>query len=109
MCDCQMGCPLMINDDVGDVFDLVMSRHGHDWNRELVIPNRVDGNDSVYPPIKKGFGVLLDEVRTVAVTGYEEKVPFFEKTVFYSTEDGRVVPFADLGHNNANRKTAPGT
>src|SRR5262245_44829548 len=96
----------MINNDVGDIGDLVMSRHGHDWDRELVIPHGIDRNDSVHPPIEKGFGVFLDEVGTVAVTGYEEKVPFFEKAVLYPTEDGRVVPFADFGHNDADGKTA---
>src|SRR5215469_18901134 len=103
-----MGRALMIHNDVGDICNMVMSRYGHDGNRELVIPNRVDGNDSVHPPIEKGFGIFLDAVGTVAVTGYEEKVPFFDQTIFYPAEHGRGVPFADLGNNHANGKTAPG-
>src|SRR5215472_9256223 len=108
MRDRQMGRLLMIDDDIGNVCDLVVPRYGHDGNRELVIPHGVDGNDSVHPPIEKGFGIFLDEVGPVAMAGYEEKVPFFEKTVFYPTEDGRGVPFADFGHNYADGKTAPG-
>lgn len=98
----------MIDYDIGDVGDLVMARYGHDGYREFMLPYGVDGDDSIHPPIEKGFGILLDEIRTMAMTGYKEKVSFFEQTVFYSAEDGGGVAFADLGHNDADGKTPPG-
>ena len=98
----------MIQDNVGDALDVVMSGHGDDGHREVEIPGGVDGDETVDGAFQKHARILVDEIGAMAVAGDKVEIALLQEVIFDAAHDGSGIAVADLGDNDTDGKTALG-
>ena len=99
----------MIDDNVGHALNLIVSGNGHYRNGQLVVPNRVYGDDGIHSPVKKRLRIFFDKVGTVTMARDKKEVVLFQKAILDSAEDGRGISFTDFRDNYANSEAAAQT
>src|SRR5258708_39109632 len=101
----QFGRALVVEYDLSDSLSLSPAGHGDHWDRNPLVPRRVDRDQSFHRPSLQKQGVFFDQVRFMTMTGYQVKVPFLQEFIFDPAHHRRGITFAHLGYQDADHKT----
>jgi len=87
---------MVIEDDVGDVGDVLMAGDGNGRKSGLLVNGGVNGNDAFGAAGEKQLGIGADEVVVMAVDDGEEKEIVFAEDGFDTADDRGAVGIADF-------------
>ncbi len=87
---------MVIEDDVGDVRDMLMAGDGHGGKSGFLVDGGVNGNDAFSAAGEKQLGIGTLEVVVMAVGDGEEEEVVLAENSFDATDDGRSVGVADF-------------
>ena len=104
----HLGGAAVIQHDVGDAIDIVVSGDGNDGHRKVEVPRSVDGDEAINRALEEHSGIFVDEIGAVAMAGDEVKVAFLEEVVLNATHNRGRVTIADLGNNDSDSEAALG-
>src|ERR1700733_5902956 len=91
----------MVEHDVGNSAHTLVAGNCNHGQRNLVNQIGVDRNQTLRAPADQHAGVLLDQVRPVAVVGYEVEILFLEKPVSNASHHFRVIAVGEDRNQNA--------
>src|SRR5262245_59164711 len=89
------GAPV-IEHNIGHAIDLFMACHSHYGNGQLVLKQSVNRNDPFGAATEQEAGILLNEVRLVAMMCAEIKVALAHQVIADSAHDQRMVTVAQF-------------
>ena len=97
---------LVVEDNVGDAIDVVVTRDGDYGNGKIEVPWSVGGNEAIDGTLEEHAGIFVDKIRAVAMASNEIKVTFLQEIIFDAAHDRGRVTIADLGYDDTNGKAA---
>ena len=102
MCERLFDCEMMIEDDVGDVFNGAVSGDGDHGNWDVdVIRGGVENQKAIDGAFHQHARVLLDELALPVMAGGEVEVVGRREFLNYATHHAREVAFAQIGGEDA--------
>src|SRR5262249_37983479 len=96
----------MIQDNVGNVWNLAVAGHRNRRNTHALAERRVHGNKPLDRALLQQVRVFLDEVVAMAVAHDEVEVTLLKEVVFDAGKNERGVAFANLRNDNADGGTS---
>lgn len=96
----------MVEDNVGDTFDIVVPGHGDHGHGKVETPGSVDGDEAVDGAFHENVRVFIDEIGAVPMAGDEVEVTLLQEVIFDAAHDGSGIAVADFGNNYADGKAA---
>ncbi len=105
---CYLSRTFVVEDDVGDTGDFVVSGDGDDGQREVEVPGGIDGDEAIHRSLLEHTWVLVDQIGTVAMAGDEVEVTLLQEIVFDAAHDGGGIAVTDFGDDDSDGETALG-
>src|SRR5215470_657525 len=107
MYQCQLSRPAMVQLDVGDSANLVMTRYGHRRDRQVSVrPWRVERNEPVDRTRQQHFGIFVDQVGPMTMARNKVKIAFLQQVILDAAHHQRGITLTDLWNHDANREAA---
>ncbi len=91
----------MIEHDIRHPFEAAVPRDGNRRQRQRMINEGVDGNESLYSAVQKDVGIGFKQCGVVTVGNDEKEKILLPQVSFYAANDGRTIKVTDLLGNHA--------
>ena len=102
----EFGSAIVIQKNVADTNCGIVPGDGEHRHRQVVMPGRVHGDESIDEAAQQQLGIFLDQIGTVMVAGDEIEITFFQKMLFNAAHHQRGVAFADLRNQHSDCEAA---
>ena len=99
----EFGSAMVIEDDVGDVGDVLVAGDGHGRKNGFLVNGSINGNNAFDAAGEQQLGIGALEVIVMAVRDGEKKVIILSQEGLDTADDGRAVGIADFLGNHAHR------
>src|SRR5258708_16061950 len=105
---CYLGGALVVEDNVGYAFYVVVAGHGDYRHGEIQVPGGIHSYQAVHRSLQEHAWIFVDEIGAVAVAGDKVEVSLLEEIIFDAAHDGSGVPVAHFGDDDADGEAALG-
>src|SRR5581483_1041950 len=96
----------MVQDDVGYALHFIVPRDSYNRHRHVVMPGSIDGDQTVDGTIQKQLGILVYQIRAVAMAGDEVKITLVQKMVLNPAHDHGSVALTHFRDHNPDSETS---
>lgn len=96
----------MVEENVGNTFEVFMPGDGHSGKAKLVLESGIDEDQALGASTLEETGILVDEVRLVAMMGAEIKVAFLHEEVADTAHDHGVIAIVEFGDEHTHGERA---
>src|SRR4029079_396774 len=101
----QFRSPFLIEDNVGDSVDLLVSGDCNSRKNSDTLPKSgIDEDKALDGAVHEKARILFDEIRLAAVAGGQIKVALFNQVFLYTAQYLRSITIAEFGNEHTDRK-----
>jgi hypothetical protein len=96
----QLRGPAVVQQNVGDAFNLAVTGDRDHWDGKTVLQRRIDGDEALDRAVHQQSRILLDQVCLAPMAGGQVEIPLFEQHLFDAVHHQYRITVAQLRYQH---------